>query len=235
MTTATTAGRSYAADDRDAGAQHRLAPVRPHDRGVVERPVVLKIPAAGQAIRRDHPVLPLGDPAGRGLRERFPSVVVVRPVHDPLPRARSWHHASVGLLDALSAEGKEDVSRLLGLLLPHAQDLLSRNGEFYPFGGSISTTGEVALESAAVEESQPDSQELLELLYAGDHQRRHELRAAGWATNVRLGDDDAVRVELELREGFVVAFFYPYVRNGSTVVIEDDKAVADDGEQHVWT
>jgi hypothetical protein len=38
---------------------------------------------------------------------------------------------------------REDLNSLLGTLFPFAQDMLANHGEFYPFGATMTPTGEI--------------------------------------------------------------------------------------------
>src|SRR5438128_1871245 len=40
-------------------------------------------------------------------------------------------------------EAKQDYNALLGALMPFAEQMLKKHGEFFPFGAAVSTTGEV--------------------------------------------------------------------------------------------
>ena len=55
---------------------------------------------------------------------------------------------------------------MLGATIPFAQEMLAKNGEFYPYGASLSIDGEVKMEASYTGDEQPESQALLDLLVA---------------------------------------------------------------------
>ena len=121
----------------------------------------------------------------------------------------------------------EDMSRLLGALLPFAQESLEKHGAFYPFGASVAVTGQLLISGIDVTEEMPQHDEIVRSMLnvfttlAGDG----EIRAAGVCTNVRFRQTadapltlregaqewaDAVRFALEHASGVSVQCLLPY-------------------------
>src|SRR5262249_30505047 len=111
-----------------------------------------------------------------------------------------------------------DLENLLNALLPFAQEMLGKYGEFYPFGASVQSDGSVALIGAADGTEHPKSTDLIGLLEAGLRKDAAEkkIRASGicFDVRVRVPDQehktDAIQVSLEHLEGKVVNVFLPY-------------------------
>jgi hypothetical protein len=57
-----------------------------------------------------------------------------------------------------------DLDLLLNAVLPFAQQMLAKHGEFFPFGTSMTTDGEIIANSAYDGDEQPPSQRLIDLL-----------------------------------------------------------------------
>ena len=115
------------------------------------------------------------------------------------------------------AEPRQEIEQLLNYLLPFAEQMLSKDGEFYPYAAMMDTGGEVQAVSAAGDE-QPDVGELLLTLHAELRERAAEgaIRASGIASDVTLTDPDsgtvtdAVQLELDHAETEAVDVYVPY-------------------------
>jgi hypothetical protein len=108
---------------------------------------------------------------------------------------------------------------LLAALLPFAQQMIERHGEFYPYAAALDTAGEIHMVAGYAGEEHPDSSELIELLYEGLVQQSTagEIRAAGVCADVRVRPPnardmtDAVRVAIEHLGSDPIEVFLPYV------------------------
>jgi hypothetical protein len=115
------------------------------------------------------------------------------------------------------ADPKEEIQLLLNYLLPFAEQMLSKHGEFYPYAATMDTGGDVQAVSAAGDEP-PDVGELLATLHAELRERAAEgaIRASGIAADVTLTDPDsgdvtdAVQLELDHAETDAVDVYVPY-------------------------
>jgi hypothetical protein len=111
-----------------------------------------------------------------------------------------------------------DLDQLLNSVLAFAQLLLSKHGEFFPFGSSMKLNGEIIMDGADTGGEHPPSQEVIDLLAQSYEQRagKGELRAAAICADVRVvppgkaDKTDAISVGLEHRSGEAVAAFLPY-------------------------
>jgi hypothetical protein len=110
---------------------------------------------------------------------------------------------------------------LFNTLLPFAQTMLREYGEFYPFGATMSSSGEIRHVGAKMEDDdQPPSQPLIDLLTETFKKQAAtgELRAAGICYDVLTvppGEDrkrDAICCGLEHYSGKTVDVFVPCVK-----------------------
>jgi hypothetical protein len=134
-----------------------------------------------------------------------------------------------------------DLEELLNALIPFAQEMLAKNGEFYPFGASIDAKGEVSAQAADPGEENPDSQEVIAMLVAGmrEEAKRGEIRAAGICYDARVvppgktAKTDAIACRLEHASGEAVVTFVPY-RKALLGRYKYDDLFASEGEQAIF-
>jgi hypothetical protein len=137
--------------------------------------------------------------------------------------------------DAASSEAQADLDGLLNAVLPFAEQQLARHGEFFPFGAAVSEDGQMALLSGDPGFGErPQSQAVLDLLYQGARDPVTGYRAAAFAADVRAEGSDAVRVELEHREGSVLVVLVPYQQNMAQGTITFGQMRASAGQARVW-
>jgi hypothetical protein len=80
-----------------------------------------------------------------------------------------------------------DLDQLLNSLIPFAQQMLSKRGEFFPFGSAMTTDGKIEAHAAYDGNEQPPSQQLIDLLTQGFRQQAssRRIRAAAICYDVR--------------------------------------------------
>jgi hypothetical protein len=113
---------------------------------------------------------------------------------------------------------REDLDNLLSACIPFAQQMLGKHGTFFPFGATMSLTGEIGFGAAYDDKPGISAQEIadltLEAFRAGA--RAGEYKAIALCVDVRVdapdgsGKTDAIRVTLEERDGEAVNVFMPY-------------------------
>ena len=112
-----------------------------------------------------------------------------------------------------------DLNALLNDLLPFAQRMLTKQNEFYPFGGSIAPDGKHMSVGAKGESDHPKSKELIDIMTTEFRRQAAEgrIRAAGICFDVRvvppgpIDKTDAIQLSLE-RENESVDVFIPYAQ-----------------------
>lgn len=108
-----------------------------------------------------------------------------------------------------------DLDQLLGASVETAVQLLSRDGEFYPFALGMTTAGQIMTPSVRPGSDHPSAAEVEDLLVAALRGKRDELRAACVCSDVRIRSDageerDALRIELEAVAGDPLVVMVPY-------------------------
>jgi hypothetical protein len=139
------------------------------------------------------------------------------------------------------AEPTEEIQQLLGALLPHAERMLSEQGEFYPYAMALEADGTIEPVPPDVETEDPDVGDILLALHQGLRSQAADgaIRASGIAADVTLTDPDsgettdAVQVELDHADGDPVDIYVPYETADGE--IKFGEIVAAEGRQPVFT
>ena len=113
-----------------------------------------------------------------------------------------------------------DLDALTDTLLPVAQGLLARYGEFHPFGAFMRQDGTIEFVAGFDGTDQPSNENLIEILVAGlrKEARSGNLRAGGICVRVRAtppGESartHAARLNLEHTSGAALEIYLPYRR-----------------------
>ena len=111
-----------------------------------------------------------------------------------------------------------DLDQLLNALLPFAQQMLAKHGEFYPFGSSMTTAGEIVAHGAYDGDEQPPSQQLIDILTQAFRQQAvsSQIRAAAICYDIRTippGQSEktvAICVSAEHQNGEAADVCLPY-------------------------
>jgi hypothetical protein len=122
------------------------------------------------------------------------------------------------------AEPREEIEQLLNFLLPSAEEMLSKEGQFHPYAAMVAVDGEVKSVSAHAGEV-PDVADLLVALHEELREQAAEgsIRASGIAADVTLTDPDsgettdAVQVELDHADADAVDIYVPYESAGDGI------------------
>ena len=111
--------------------------------------------------------------------------------------------------DDLSERAKTEMDQILSVAIAFAEKMLGEQGAFYPFAVKLTDAGETEMVTAPAGADDPLAA-LTEKL-AG---QRFELRAGAVAAALHLESlaSDAVRVDLEHREGAALTLIRPYTR-----------------------
>jgi hypothetical protein len=114
--------------------------------------------------------------------------------------------------------GRENLDNLLSACIPFAQQMLTKHGTFFPFGCTMTPSGEVNLAASYDEKPDIGASEIAELLLEGFRAgaRAGEYKAVALCVDVRVdppdgsAKTDAIRVTLEENGGEAVNVFMPY-------------------------
>jgi hypothetical protein len=114
-----------------------------------------------------------------------------------------------------------DLDALLNALIPFAQQMLSKYGEFYPFGASIDVNGAISFSATDPQLESSQSQVVFESLVSDLSQKaaNGQIKAAGICFDTRItrprdvSKIDAICIHLEHREQAPVRVYMPYVKS----------------------
>ena len=127
-------------------------------------------------------------------------------------------HEFASVLTIMPKNAKDEIDELLNGVLPFAQQMLSEYGEFLPYGGALTSEGELIDIGASNEEEYPSSQELIDLMTESFQAMAEsgEYRATAIVCDVRVvvpstrNSSDAIRVLLDHVKGESVEVLLPY-------------------------
>ena len=113
-----------------------------------------------------------------------------------------------------------DLNELMNALLPFAQQMLAKHGEFFPFGASMNHSGEIKMLSTFNGSEHPASNTLIDFyIEAFHHQSLYgDLRSAGICYDIhtippgKTEKYDAICISLEHQSGEAVDVFVPYTK-----------------------
>ena len=108
-----------------------------------------------------------------------------------------------------------DLDQLLGASVEAAVELLSRDGEFYPFALALKADGQVISPAIDPGSEHPTADHVVDLLVEALRSNREELRASSLCSDVRIrsasGEErDAIRIELEAPQADPLVVVVPY-------------------------
>ena len=114
--------------------------------------------------------------------------------------------------------------------------MLEEHGEFFPYGVALDACGEARMVAGEPGQGeQPASLDVLLTLVEGLRAERKSLRAVALISDVRLAESDAVRVELEHRDGHAIAVLLPYKKKRLRRGVDFGDLIATPGSQQVWS
>lgn len=136
---------------------------------------------------------------------------------------------------------KGELESLMDRVVPFAQQMLAKEGEFYPYGGVLTRTGEVELVGADDGRGQPPSQEVISGLLKRFREQANSgkckataLVADVWAfPSDAEAETNAIRVSLEHASGLAIDVFIPY-EIGDDGEIQYGELFASQGERMVF-
>jgi hypothetical protein len=129
---------------------------------------------------------------------------------------------------------KADCEELVNVVLPFAQQMLGQHREFYPFGATMSPSGEIARAGGWNGKEHPPSAELISLLDAEFREgaSRGKYRATALVADVRVVPpgksvkQDAIAIRLHHQNHYSVQVFFPYSFTPSGELRVDDPFAA---------
>jgi hypothetical protein len=117
-----------------------------------------------------------------------------------------------------SPEARQDYNALLEALMPFAEQMLKKHGEFFPFGAAVNTAGEVSAHATYEGDEMPPSEQVIASLvqaFQGEA-RDAKIRATGICYDGRIVQDgkkvDAVIISMEHVSGNATKTCVPYTK-----------------------
>lgn len=147
--------------------------------------------------------------------------------------------AVAGPLD--DAAQKAQLERLVQAVLPFAEQMLSRHGEYFPFGATMSSDGKITHAAGYTGDEQPKSVEVISLLKAAFTSQAasntiiasalvYDVRAIRPGTTAKI---DAIAIDLDHRDGMSITILVPY-SIGADKRVTLDEAFAEKGSGTVF-
>jgi len=134
---------------------------------------------------------------------------------------------------------QHDLEQLLSAAVPFAEQMLTKHGEFFPYGSSMDNDGKISAVGGYTGDEHPKSAEVIDLL-RGAFRRDAEagkIRACAVVYDIRTvppgktEKTDAIAVELEHRRGMSIKVIYPYtIAADKRVTVAASYAVKGEGE-----
>jgi hypothetical protein len=137
---------------------------------------------------------------------------------------------------------RPDLDALLNALLPFAQQMLKKHGEFFPFGASMTQDGAITLAGSYDGKEHPSPQEVIAWLVntLKGQASAGQIKAAGICFDVRVVPPqqhekvDAIQVSLEHISGEAIDVFLPY-RKGFFDKITYGELFASSGTSRIFS
>ena len=124
---------------------------------------------------------------------------------------------------------------LLNVTLAFAKDQLEKRGEFLPFGSVVTGDGETKFLASYSGEQGATSRDLLEMLVQGAREQASSYRAVAIVADALIeGKRDAVRIDIEHRDGNAISIALPYSKRRLGRGIDYGEMIAAEGVRRIW-
>jgi hypothetical protein len=136
---------------------------------------------------------------------------------------------------------KQECEELVSLVVPFAEQMLTTHKEFFPFGATMSPTGEIAQAAGWTGDEHPKSAAVIEVIEKtfreGASRGRFKATALVIGTQVvppgKSDEQEAVEVRVDHRDGQSLRVLFPYsLAEGKKPQLEDPFAVP--GENKIF-
>lgn len=115
-------------------------------------------------------------------------------------------------------QGKAESQELMDAVLLLAEQLLSEQGEFFPYGGAMTPNGEIFSVAAYDGDEHPPSSEVISMLkrafISASLSKTYKATALVYDVRVPLPEtgekSDAIAINLDHQSGYSVVVFLPY-------------------------
>jgi hypothetical protein len=122
---------------------------------------------------------------------------------------------------------QSDSEEILDVVLPAAESLIAKQGEFFPFGATMDRSGAIAMAGGYLGIEDSPAAEMIALLKEGFHAQaltgEYRVTALAYAVTVQLpgasSKSDAVAVNIDHEEGDSVIVCFPYTVSDGVVTL----------------
>jgi cell division septation protein DedD len=136
--------------------------------------------------------------------------------------------------DDVSEGSQSDLDTVFSQAALLARTLLMRNREFFPFAATLSTKGAVGLSTPVPAAATPTVHDVIDAITTELEHDKAGKRAYAIVALARTADGgEAVRIELEHKEGVALVIGMPVIRGESGAVTFGDMA-AHPGQRLIW-
>ncbi len=137
--------------------------------------------------------------------------------------------------DDISEQAQGDLDAVFSQAAMLARTLLMRNKEFFPFGATVSAKGAIGLSTPVPDGAAPTVHDVIAAILGEVTKAKASTRAYAIAALARTADGgEAVRIELEHKEGLALVIGMPVHRDETGVVTYGDMRALP-GERLVWS
>ncbi len=119
---------------------------------------------------------------------------------------------------------REACDRLMNAVIPFAEEMLTKHGEFYPYGGALGPDGEVVSIGVAGDDEHPLSADVIRdlkaALVSGARNGKYVATAIAFDARIAMPNtgerSDAVAIALDHVEDYSIVVYIPYkIRSGA--------------------
>jgi len=137
--------------------------------------------------------------------------------------------------ERVSGPALADFELLMGTVLPSAESTLKRFGHLQPFGASVTTDGDIVRLNADPRLGQnPPARDVVRHVYGSARAAAFARRSIAVVQTGRSGGSDAMRIDMEHRDGQCVTVVVPYAISRFKKTYTRGTLVAGPCEPRVW-
>lgn len=133
---------------------------------------------------------------------------------------------------------KHELEQLLSAVMPFAQQMLTKYGEFIPYGWTMSSDGKIAAVGGDIGDEHPKSKEMMDFLQGAFHRQAQDgiIKACALVYDIRTTPPgqtqktDAVAVNLDHRGGMSIVVIQPYSIENKKLTLGKSWAVTGEGK-----
>jgi hypothetical protein len=142
------------------------------------------------------------------------------------------------------SESDVDTDNLLNAIMPMVIQGLEKYGDFAPVGLAMKADGNITMVLASSDKGPgpPTTSGLMDVINAGftKEARSGRYRSTALAYEAMVtppGNDqkvDAIAIALDHRDGYSAVVYFPYRLEGTSVIVDEDGALAEEGKKAIF-